>query len=72
MNNNTYIPKLDISFMSLECLDHDNNMPDIDYLREIQEKYKPANSEELFEAAMEEMRISRGVYRFLEYKFKKN
>jgi len=56
--------------MGLECLNHDNHMPDIDYWNILHDKYKLANSEELFQAAMEEMRVSRGVYRFLEYKFK--
>lgn len=70
MNNNLYISQGRYLSMIEECLSHNNYMPDIDYLKEVQEKYKTKNSEELFEAGMEEMRISRGVYRFLDYKFK--
>jgi len=56
--------------MGLECLNHDNHMPDIDYWNSLHDKYKTTNSEELFNAALEDMRERRGLYRFLDYKFK--
>jgi hypothetical protein len=56
-----------------ECLNHDNFMP-VEHLMKLQGEYKPANSEELYDIALEETRKSRGVYRFQNYKFilKKN
>ena len=71
MNNNLYILFRRYFFMNEECLNHNESLP-VDYLRELQGKYKPSNSEELFNIALEEMRKSRGVYKFRDYKFKKN
>jgi hypothetical protein len=53
-----------------ECLNHNDHMPDIDYLRQLAKKYNTNNFDELAKAEMKEVEESGIVGKFLDYKFK--